>query len=343
MGYAIALGQTAEPLLFLMVSSVDHIAPKTGLSPTVTISKNGGAFAVPAGAVTEIGNGWYKVAGNATDSDTLGPLLLHATGSGADPTDEQYDVALSTASSTPGGGASGVAGSVTCRSLISSALRLIGVLAAGDEVEGVMAADALVTLSQMLDSWSTERLTIYAQTRTVHALTISDQQYTIGSSGDFTEARPLWIDGFGLVIGSEESEIAAYTRDEWRRIGNKSQTGYPAGAFYRPDYPLGTIDVWPIPDAACSLAIYAPAASLTAASALSTVLTAPPGWLGALRYNLAVELAPEYDVLPSPIVMQFAIDKKAAIKRTNTPDDLLTIDDALLRPRGLNLSTGEPY
>jgi hypothetical protein len=84
--------QTAQPLLFLMISSTDHVSGVTGLSPTVTISKNGGAFAAPAGAVTEVGLGWYKVAGNATDSNTLGPLLLHATGTGADPCDERFDV-----------------------------------------------------------------------------------------------------------------------------------------------------------------------------------------------------------------------------------------------------------
>lgn len=92
MGYPIQQNQTAQPLEFLMVDSADHVTPKTGLSPTVTISKNGGSFASPSGAVSEIGNGWYKVAGNATDSNTLGPLLLHATGSGADPSDDRYDV-----------------------------------------------------------------------------------------------------------------------------------------------------------------------------------------------------------------------------------------------------------
>lgn len=92
MGYPVKQSQTAQPLLFLMVDSSDHVSAKTGLSPTVTISKNGGAFASPSGAVTEIGSGWYKVAGNATDTNTLGPLLLHATGSGADPTDDRYDV-----------------------------------------------------------------------------------------------------------------------------------------------------------------------------------------------------------------------------------------------------------
>ncbi len=78
------------PLIFLMVDSTDHVSGKTGLSPTVTISKNGGSFASPSGAVTEIGNGLYKVAGNATDSNTLGELWVHATATGADPADVQY-------------------------------------------------------------------------------------------------------------------------------------------------------------------------------------------------------------------------------------------------------------
>jgi hypothetical protein len=53
----------------------------------VTISKNAAAFASPSGAVTEVSSGWYKLAANATDSNTLGVLALHATGTGADPTD----------------------------------------------------------------------------------------------------------------------------------------------------------------------------------------------------------------------------------------------------------------
>ncbi len=78
---------SSYPCMFLMIDSGDHVTGKTGLSPTVTISKSGGSFASPSGSVTEISSGWYKVAGNATDSNTDGPLLLHATGSGADPTD----------------------------------------------------------------------------------------------------------------------------------------------------------------------------------------------------------------------------------------------------------------
>lgn len=94
MTYEVKQSTTTYALVFLMVDSTDHVTGKTGLTPTVTLSKNGGAFASPTGAVSEIANGWYKVAGNATDNATLGPLILHATGTAADPTDVVYTVVL---------------------------------------------------------------------------------------------------------------------------------------------------------------------------------------------------------------------------------------------------------
>jgi hypothetical protein len=81
-----------QPLEFLLVSLTDANTPVTGASPMVTLSKNGGAFAAPAGAVSEIGSGWYKVAPNGTDSNTLGPLILHATASGAYNVDALFSV-----------------------------------------------------------------------------------------------------------------------------------------------------------------------------------------------------------------------------------------------------------
>lgn len=81
---------TSYPITFLMIDSSDHITGKVGLTPTVTLSKNGAAFGAAAGAVSEIGGGWYALAGNATDLNTLGDLLIHATATGADPVDDRY-------------------------------------------------------------------------------------------------------------------------------------------------------------------------------------------------------------------------------------------------------------
>lgn len=83
---------TSYPILFFMTSSTDHVSGITGITPTVTISKNGGSFASPSGSVTELANGWYALAGNSTDRNTLGEFLLHATGTGCDPTDDRYTI-----------------------------------------------------------------------------------------------------------------------------------------------------------------------------------------------------------------------------------------------------------
>ena len=46
---------------FFMVDSTDDISPKTGLTVTAQISKDGGAFAGCSNSVAEIGNGVYKI------------------------------------------------------------------------------------------------------------------------------------------------------------------------------------------------------------------------------------------------------------------------------------------
>ena len=80
-------GTANYPYLFFMASSTDHVTGLTGLTPAVQLSKNGGAFAAASGAVTELGFGWYSLAGNAADRGTLGGTAIHATAQGCDPFD----------------------------------------------------------------------------------------------------------------------------------------------------------------------------------------------------------------------------------------------------------------
>src|SRR5690349_6307333 len=88
MAYDILLSSTTKPLLFFLTASSDHLTGLTGASPTVTISKNGSTtFASPAGTITEMGSGWYKLAPTAADTNTLGPLALHASSSLSDACD----------------------------------------------------------------------------------------------------------------------------------------------------------------------------------------------------------------------------------------------------------------
>lgn len=78
---------TARSLTVFMVDSTDHISGKTGLTLTITASKDGGSFASITPTVTELSNGWYKLALTTSHTDTLGDLAIRITGTGADPLD----------------------------------------------------------------------------------------------------------------------------------------------------------------------------------------------------------------------------------------------------------------
>lgn len=110
---------TSANISFFMTSNTDNVSGVTGATVTVTISKNGAGFGSPGGSVSEIGNGWYYLAANTSDTGTLGDLLLHATASGANPTDDRHEVVLdlpgATVSSVTGavGSVTGAVGSVT--------------------------------------------------------------------------------------------------------------------------------------------------------------------------------------------------------------------------------------
>lgn len=92
------LQSTAYNLMIFMVSSTDHISGATGLTLTISASKDGAAFASITPTVTERGTGWYNLALTTTHTNTLGDLAFHITGSGADPTDFKCKVVSAAAS-----------------------------------------------------------------------------------------------------------------------------------------------------------------------------------------------------------------------------------------------------
>lgn len=80
-----------------MIHMVDATtkAPLAGLTLTVTISKNCGAYGSPGTAptVTDRSNGEYKLAfANVADTDTVGVLSIRATATGADASIVRHNV-----------------------------------------------------------------------------------------------------------------------------------------------------------------------------------------------------------------------------------------------------------
>ena len=81
------------PVGFLMVSH-DRLTPVLGVLPLVQLSKNGASWVPAVGIVTEVGDGWYQLAGDPADRDMPGEVVLMATVTGAEKTWGKFDVVV---------------------------------------------------------------------------------------------------------------------------------------------------------------------------------------------------------------------------------------------------------
>lgn len=222
----------------------------------------------------------------------------------------------------------------TARSLITRALSLIGALSEGDSPTGQAADDALSTLNDLITGWQAEGVPAYTITRATHAIS-GASSYTVGEGGDFNRAWPYRIDHAGLLLTSSTPDVETPMRvlleQEWQALGVKDVTStLPTSVYYNPTYPLGRLHVYPVAsDTTATLVLYLPEPVATLAT-LNTVVSLPPGYEKALRYNLALELCPEYGRPVDPVVQTMATSSLAALKRANFRPMLSRVDPALL-------------
>jgi len=229
---------------------------------------------------------------------------------------------------------------MTGRELITSSLRLIGAIAPGESLQAGEASDGLVTLNALIDSLSNENLLIYEQKKEASiTLTPGTSSYLLGSGGSIT-TRPMRVDFATIQVGTQEYAMKPLTEVEYARIGNKSlQSNIPEMFWDNGAYPARTLYLYPTPSAANTLNLYTLRA-LSQISTLDTTVDFPPGYLRMLRFNLAIDLAPEYGRQVTPEIASAAMESKALIKRTNTEIEILRCDGAVAAHRGFNFVSG---
>ena len=68
--------------------------------------------------------------------------------------------------------------------IITSALKDIGALAAGETPTPEAAQDAFIMMNRMIDQWSNEQMMVFYKTEIIYTLTPGQTQYTIGPGGE---------------------------------------------------------------------------------------------------------------------------------------------------------------
>jgi len=227
---------------------------------------------------------------------------------------------------------------------INRALRLLGVLAEGETPSAETASDALTALNQMLDSWSTERLAVYATQDQVFTWPANQQTQTIGPTGDLVGLRPVQLqDSTYFVVNGTSFTVQFVNQQIFDSIPVKDvQTNYPQVMFVNNTFPDMTMSIYPVPSQDLTWHIIS-VKELAQAATLATQLYFPPGYMRAFAYNLACEIAPEFGVEPSQQVQRIAMTSKRNLKRVNNPNDVLFVPSAMISGRArFNIYTGYP-
>lgn len=215
---------------------------------------------------------------------------------------------------------------MTGNELVNAALTIIGVLSQGETPSGSESAQGLVAANNLLQSWGTERLNVFTIATNVFNLTTSVQSYTIGPAGTFAMVRPNRYQSAQVLVPSAAGggdlafPLQIVDQAGYAEINEKTLSGNVCKVMYADmAFPLTTLYFWPRPLFATGqikvqLGTWVP---LTEFADLITNYSYPPGYDRALKYNLAMELAPSFGMVPTPATMQIAAESKAAIRMLN--------------------------
>lgn len=189
---------------------------------------------------------------------------------------------------------------VTAQILISGAFAL-------NEVSAPSTADStagLIILNDLLSSWSSDELLIPYRTVENFNLVVAQAVYTIGATANFNTVRPLSIADAYIKdsSGTDYQLDVLMSKNQYDSIEVKSTAGRPARLYYDPQYPSGKIyfDLTPNTIEVLYLDSWK---ALTELAALATDVTLPDFYKKAIKYNLAVDLAPILGRDLSPLVI----------------------------------------
>lgn len=226
----------------------------------------------------------------------------------------------------------------TVLDVITESLQLLQVYASSEQVTSADANLGMFVLQDMMDDWSNQSLATYEVLEQSATLVPGQQSYTIGPGGNFDMTRPIRIltdPGTAYVqdFNGNNYYMAVVPRDKWNLYGNRSiqiVSDFPDTLFYDPQFPLGIINVLPVPTIAYTM-FWDSYLQFGNFLSLTQVVSLPPGYNRAIKTNLAVCLKPYFKTAAiDPLIVKEAADRLGNIKRSNMRENVAVMEPELV-------------
>jgi len=226
----------------------------------------------------------------------------------------------------------------TVLDVITDALVTVKALAVGEPPGADMTTDALSKFNEVLDALTIQNLAVFSNVTTTFPLVAGIAVYTIGPSGTVVAERPPFVDTVYATYQGVDFEVKSMTQEEYAQLSLKTTPGIPNRFVYHPEYPNGSLTLWPVPYLAGSMTLYQNKIFTNAATIYDT-FDMPPGYKKMIRLLLAWELASDYPGLSGDELGKLESDAKTAlalVKRNNKKPMMMRSEVAQLDCSGGN-------
>jgi len=244
----------------------------------------------------------------------------------------------------------------TVNDICLQALKECGQIGVGQTPLAEDLNDAWTRLQWMLQQWNRKRWLVYHD---VIKLLVSSGAvtYSVGPGGQIDTGantqRPDKIEAAFLrqLTQSQPNQIdypldLLQSMEDYSKIALKQLVSFPGVAFYDPSFPLGTLYVWPVPQAniySTGIVIKDYVQAVYATSATKFVL--PAEYFPAMAYNLAMHLRSKYQIpsFPGDPLPGMAKDALNVLRGANTAIARLQIPAEINRPGIYNIFSDRSY
>lgn len=226
----------------------------------------------------------------------------------------------------------------TALDICTDSLELLQVYSPGEQISDADAERTLSVLNDMLDSWSNLTLSCFNILEQSFPLVGGQQSYTVGPGGQINGPRPIKVlDGPGTAyvqdFNGNNYGVSVVPRDQWNLYGNRSElitSDFPDTLFYDPQFPLGIINVMPVPTINYTM-FFDSYSQLADLSDLTATLSLPPGYKRAIVTNLALSAKPYFKTAQiDPLIVAEAMKTHGDIKRSNMRSNVAVMEPELV-------------
>jgi len=238
---------------------------------------------------------------------------------------------------------------VTFRTLCTNALWEINVVAPGEVPDASELAFALDKANQIADNWNTQKVFIYAVqlisaapappigTGAAFLLSPGLAPHTVGpawggaATFPIITERPVRIANLNIILNNVfppvRFPLKQRDKDWWATQRLQGiQTALPTDFYYRPDWPLGSIFFWPVPNLGYGAELEIESV-IQGGTSLDTPFMAPPGYELAMTLTLAELLCPAFEKMPNQVLVGAAMRARNAVQGLNNAAPRINLDD----------------